>query len=205
MNGSTRRAVTITAVVAALVGAGVSFAVAAIPAPDGTITACVKGMGEYFPNSGVCKKGHKTVKWNVQGPPGAAGSDASINGVAAGGDLQGTYPDPTLKSGSVSSQDVLNGSLTVGDLVKEDITHDVDLGLIGHGACAEFFIPVTTSAANPVALVNPPGNFYNDPGLVFNWNVGVNQFDPVAVHVCNVSAQDIDPPNGGWRAILFAG
>jgi hypothetical protein len=33
-----------------------------------------------------------------QGETGPAGSDASVNGVAAGGDLAGTYPDPALRA-----------------------------------------------------------------------------------------------------------
>jgi hypothetical protein len=111
-----------------------------------------------------------------------------------------------LKTGSVSSLDVLNGGLTVTDIADEDVTQGVNLGPIAGGACTDFTIQATTLEDKPMALVNPPGNFYDDgAGLVFNWHVGINQDDDVEVHVCNITAAPIDPPNGGWRAILFTG
>lgn len=40
------------------------------------------------------------------GPKGADGTNATINGVAAGGDLSGTYPDPQIKAGTIGGGDV---------------------------------------------------------------------------------------------------
>lgn len=46
-----------------------------------------------------------------RGPEGKPGSDATIDGVAAGGALTGTYPDPTLAPGSVGSAAFAGGAV----------------------------------------------------------------------------------------------
>lgn len=70
-----QRAATIAAGVACLLGGGT--ALASIPSSDGTVTVCLKGKGEYFPDSAQCKKGWKPVTWSVQGPRGLHGPPGS--------------------------------------------------------------------------------------------------------------------------------
>ena len=48
-----------------------------------------------------------------QGPP---GHDASVNGLAAGGALAGTYPNPAIATGAVDSDAIQDGSIFAADL-----------------------------------------------------------------------------------------
>ena len=51
-----------------------------------------------------------------RGPTGAAGLDAPLDGIAAGGDLTGTYPAPAIAPGAVDSSRIRNGSIVLPDL-----------------------------------------------------------------------------------------
>src|SRR5262245_41719502 len=51
-----------------------------------------------------------------RGPTGPAGRDAALDGIAAGGDLTGTYPAPAIAVGAVDSARIRNGSIVLADL-----------------------------------------------------------------------------------------
>jgi hypothetical protein len=58
----------------------------------------------------------------AQGPAGPAGSDASFNGAAAGGDLAGTYPNPSIGTGKVTSGNIFDGTVGTVDLAGNAVT-----------------------------------------------------------------------------------
>jgi hypothetical protein len=123
----------------ALVLAAGGFAVAAIPGKDGSITACFSkrsGALRVIAASKQCRPGEKRIAWRQQGPPGPrgatgpAGSDATIEGVAAGGGLTGAYPDPSIAPGAIGSAEVLNNSLTGNDVNETALGQVPDAGAL---------------------------------------------------------------------------
>jgi hypothetical protein len=59
-----------------------------------------------------------------QGPPGVDGTDATIDGVAAGGDLTGTYPNPSLAADTVTGADI--DESTLGSVPNADRIDNLD-------------------------------------------------------------------------------
>jgi hypothetical protein len=100
-----------TAAVFIALGGG-AYALSGIPDRGGTFHGCVSrktGLLRVVKSAKSCRKarrhgrhkdlGEFAVSWGQQGPrgvPGTNGTDASVNGVAARGDLTGTYPAPTI-------------------------------------------------------------------------------------------------------------
>jgi hypothetical protein len=167
-------------VAVAAIGGG-AFAIAAIPSPDGTITACVKKKGHgkgamrVIDASKRCSRNEQKLSWNQAGRPGPAGqngatgaqgaqgaqgqpgSDAQFNGAAAGGDLDGTYPDPTIGTNAVGGAEVTDGSLDGSDVNEAGLDESLLGVVLGTGTRVAVPRSVVAENVNDQSVIALPG------------------------------------------------
>jgi hypothetical protein len=89
-----------------------------------------------------------TGQTGLTGPTGRAGTDAQLNGAAAGGDLAGTYPNPSIAAGAV----------TASKLASAEAWHEVTS--FGAANCGMFACTWQNDAGN---TDNNTVAYYRDP------------------------------------------
>jgi hypothetical protein len=134
-------------------------------------------------------------------PRGPAGPPGTIEGVAAGGDLTGTYPAPTLGAGSVESEAVADGSLLLADTAVLSGQTRVDVGPVKAHSCVAARAAVRGLKPYDRTLVLPTQNLPAGAFVTQIFNTGVP--NRVLFRVCNVTAKPLDPPLGGWAYVVW--
>lgn len=117
-------------------GGGAYAASGKLIGSDGVVHACVNSHGRLVVvrSARRCRSHQQAVSFNesgrsgAQGPPGKTGSpgppgsNAAFAGVAAGGDLQGQYPSPTIAPGKVGSTAIAAGAVGTAQLADGSVT-----------------------------------------------------------------------------------
>ena len=134
----------------------------------------------------------------AQGPPGPAGT---IEGVTAGGDLAGSYPNPTIGADAVTGAEIGDGSLLLGDTAALEGQVRVNPPQIAANSCLAHSAPVSGLQPYDRTLVLPTQNLPS--GLFVIQIFNTNTPGRVLFRVCNATAKALDPPLGGWAYVVW--
>ncbi len=136
-----------------------------------------------------------------RGKPGPQGPPGTIDGVAAGGALSGTYPAPALAPDAVSSETVKDGSLRLADTAVLSGQTRIDAPPVPAHSCLSLRTAVPGVKPYDRVLLLPTQNL--PVGLsvtpVFNTNLAGR----ILFRVCNATGKAIDPPLGAWAYVVW--
>jgi hypothetical protein len=148
----------------------------------------------------------------ASGPAGKDGSNATINGVAAGGDLAGTFPNPMIANGavgaaamldnSVTGAKVANGTLRIADLFAIKQTATINVPSIPASSCTGFTIASAGTNPGDIAFGFAPLDLSDElvlPPSMF----GTAGETPLKI--CNVGGTALDPPSMTYTVYIITG
>ncbi len=136
-----------------------------------------------------------------RGPVGPVGPPGTIEGVAAGGDLTGSYPSPELGPGAVTGAEIGDGALRLADTAVLSGQVRVDPPLVTAHACVSKSAPVPGVKPYDRTLVLPTQNL--SPGLFVTQIFNTNAAGRVLFRICNATATPRDAPLGGWSYVVW--
>jgi hypothetical protein len=133
-----------------------------------------------------------------EGPPGPPGT---IEGVAAGGDLTGSFPGPEIGAGKVTSTEVEDGSLLLADTAVSSGQVRVDAPSVPAHTCLSLKAAVVGVKPYDRTLVLPTQNL--PPGLFVTQLFNTNTPNRILFRVCNATTKTLDPPLGAWAFVVW--
>lgn len=136
-----------------------------------------------------------------RGPAGPQGPPGTIEGVAAGGDLTGAYPAPTLAPDAISSAEVEDRSLRLADTAVLSGQARIDAPSLAAHSCLSLRTTVPGVKPYDRTLLLPTQNLPVGVSVtpVFNTNLA----NRILFRVCNATAKAIDPPLGAWAYVVW--
>jgi hypothetical protein len=136
-----------------------------------------------------------------RGPAGPQGPPGTIEGVAASGDLAGTYPSPALAADAIESSEVKDGSLRLADTAHLSGQVRVDAPSIKAHSCVAQSAAVPRVKPYDRTLVLPTQNL---PAGAFVTQVfNTDMPNRVLFRICNATAKPLDPPLGAWAYVVW--
>jgi hypothetical protein len=136
-----------------------------------------------------------------RGAQGPAGPPGTIDGVAAGGALAGSYPNPEIAPNTITGAEVKDGSLGLVDISLLSGQVRLDPRPVAASSCRQQAAPVPGVKPYDRTLVLPTENL--PLGLFVTQVFNTTSPNRILFRVCNATGERLDAPQGAWAYVVW--